>query len=80
MAVHPIAAYREAHGLTPAQFAKKIGAFRESASGARVTIARYESGARQPSINTARRIAKKTGIPLLALRPDLADVVREAAT
>lgn len=75
--VHPIAAYRKVHGLTQPQFAERIGLLRDSKNSAHVTVARWESGARTPSLDAARQIARVTGIPLLKLRPDLADVARE---
>lgn len=76
---HPITDYRKAHGLTQLAFAKKIGTLRDSEEGARVTVGRWESGERTPGITMSRKISRVTGIPLLVLRPDLADVAREAA-
>lgn len=77
--VHPIRAYRDEHGLSAHQFLERVGENYASVAGARVTVARYESGDRFPSIPRAQKIAKATGIPLLSLRPDLAEVAREAA-
>jgi transcriptional regulator with XRE-family HTH domain len=53
---HPIKAYREAHGLTQAQFAARVGT-------TQAVISEIEGGSRFPSGDMAFRIEDATGIP-----------------
>ena len=68
MSQHPITAYREAAGLSPKQFAAKIGV-------SRPTVSRWESGNRKPDREQVEKITKETGIPASALRPDWAELL-----
>ncbi len=44
----------------------------------RTTVARWETGTRNIDTDKLDDIAEKTGIPKRELRPDLAEVMREA--
>jgi transcriptional regulator with XRE-family HTH domain len=55
-----VAALREAAGLTQVQLAKLVGIGPDG-------ISRLESGARQPSPQTARRIADALGVEFAAI-------------
>ena len=70
--MHPLRTYRERTQKTQEGLARLLGVNR-------TTVARWETGARH--IDTARLddIAEKTGIAKKDLRPDLAEVMREAA-
>lgn len=64
--MNPIRAYREQRGLSQAAFGRLVGI-------PQTTIASYETGARNPSHRTAKRIHAQThgGLPVHALRPDI---------
>ena len=62
---HPICQYRHVNGLTLINLAEKIGV-------TKVTLSRWESGARKIRLDTVRRVSKVTGIPVRQLRPDIA--------
>ena len=69
-AVHPLVAYRRDNGLTQEGLAGLLKLSRE-------TVARYETGARTPRKQVAKRISEHTGIPvgtLLAGVPQTEDV------
>lgn len=73
--VHPLAAYRNKQEprLSQAQLASRLGV-------SRVTVTRWESGARKIDEEKLPKVSEETGIPKNALRPDLADLMREPAT
>ena len=64
--------YREQRGWTPAELARFLGEHR-------TTVHRWEAGARRIGRNKLEHVSEKTGIPKRELRPDLAEVMREAA-
>lgn len=72
--VHPLTAFRKNQEppLSQGDLAVLLGVARE-------TVTRWESGARKINELTLPVVAKKTGIPKRELRPDLAEVMREAA-
>lgn len=72
--VHPLTAFRKRHvpPLSKGELAARLGV-------SRVAVHRYESGERKPKINLLQKITAETGIPAEQLRPDLADLMREAA-
>lgn len=45
----------------------------------RVTVTRWESGARKVDQDLLPKVSETTGIPKRVLRPDLIEVMREAA-
>lgn len=67
--LHPLRAFREAQDppLSQEQLAALLGV-------SRVTVTRWESGARKPEPEELPAISKKTGIPAAKLRPDLAEL------
>lgn len=69
---HPLKNYRLRRGVTQDALAKELGV-------SSITVSRWETGARRvdPALLTA--IAEKTGIPVRDLRPDLAELVGDAA-
>jgi transcriptional regulator with XRE-family HTH domain len=54
MATHPLKRYRDARSLTQRELAAMIGT-------SDVTVARLETGTRQPSFDLMRRISEATG-------------------
>lgn len=72
--VHPLKAFREKQEppLSQGDLADLLGVARE-------TVTRWESGARKISEPNLPVVSEKTGIPKRELRPDLAEVMREAA-
>jgi len=64
--------YRAERGWTPAELARFL-------EQGRPTVHRWETGARKIDEEYLDDVAKKTGIPKRELRPDLAEVMREAA-
>lgn len=71
MGIHPLKAYREKHGLRPAQLARFLGVTRP-------TVHRWETGERQVALRLLDDVAEKTGIPKAELRPDLAELMEAA--
>ncbi len=73
MEVHPLKAFRENQQppLSQGDLATLLGVARE-------TVTRWESGARKIETDLLPQVAEKTGIPKRELRPDLAEVMREA--
>jgi transcriptional regulator with XRE-family HTH domain len=69
---HPLRAYRDQRGQTQDALAKELGV-------SSITISRWETGARKIDADLLPAISEKTGIPKRDLRPDLAEVMREAA-
>lgn len=64
--------YRVKQGWTFADLARFL-------EECRPTVHHWETGARKIGRKKLERIAEKTGIPKRELRPDLAEVMREAA-
>lgn len=71
-ASHPLKTYREANGLTQEALGKELGV-------TDVTISRWETGARRIDDDLLPKVAEKTGIPKTELRPDLVELLKEAA-
>lgn len=71
---HPLTDFRNKHDpkLSQGDLAIMLGVARE-------TVTRWESGARRINEQILPTVAAKTKIPRRELRPDLADVMREAA-
>lgn len=71
---HPLTDFRNNHQppLSQGDLATMLGVARE-------TVTRWESGARKINEQALPVVAEKTGIPKRELRPDLAEVMREAA-
>ena len=69
---HPLRAYRDSRGLTQDVLAKELGV-------TSISVSRWETGARQIDPTKLDLVSEKTGIPKRELRPDLAEVMREAA-
>jgi transcriptional regulator with XRE-family HTH domain len=74
MKIHPLKAFRENQipPLSQEQLAKLLNV-------SRVTVTRWESGARKIHDEKLPVVSAKTGIPRTKLRPDLAALMREAA-
>ena len=72
MADHALKTYRTEQGLTQDALAKQLGVHP-------LTVSRWEIGARKIDTTKLDGISEKTGIPKRDLRPDLAEVMREAA-
>ena len=72
MSNHPLKSYRSEAGLTQNALAKELGV-------SSITVSRWETGARKIDRTKLEIVAEKTGIPKRELRPDLAEVMREAA-
>lgn len=64
--------YREKQGMTPAEFARFL-------NQPRPTVHRWETGERKIGRSKLPEVSEKTGIPRRDLRPDLADLMNEAA-
>lgn len=71
---HPLKEFRERHDppMSQDQLAKLIGVDR-------VSVTRWECGARLPAPSHLAKIKEVTGIKPQALRPDLAEIMDEAA-
>lgn len=69
---HPLKAYRDQNGITQDALAKELGV-------SSITVSRWETGMRKIARDKLTSVAEKTGIPKRELRPDLAEVMREAA-
>ena len=69
---HPLRAYRNSRGFTQDALAKELGV-------TSITVSRWETGARKIDTDLLPGISEKTGISKQDLRPDLAEVMREAA-
>lgn len=70
--MHPLKAHRKAFGLTQKALADLLGVERE-------TVARWETGRLNIGTDSLGKVAEATGIPRAVLRPDLAEIMREAA-
>lgn len=72
--IHPLKAYRRRHDppLSKSQLAKRLGV-------SRVAVSRYESGSRKPDLKLLAKFTAETGISAEELRPDLAELMGEAA-
>ncbi len=64
--------YRQERGWRPVDLARFL-------EQPRPTVHRWETGARKIDEERLDDVSKKTGIPKRELRPDLAEVMREAA-
>lgn len=73
-ATHPLKKYRRSQSprLTQGRLAKALRV-------SRTTVARWEIGARKIDPELVAIISAMTGIPKRELRPDLADLMKEAA-
>ncbi len=69
---HPLKNFRSERGLTQ----EALAALLEVDP---ITVSRWETGARRIDEKLLQAVAEKTGIPKRELRPDLAEVMREAA-
>lgn len=71
---HPLKTFREEHHppLTKAELADLLGV-------ARLTVHRWETGKRRIKSDLVGSVSEKTGIPKRQLRPDLAELIEEAA-
>lgn len=71
---HPLTEFRNNHQpkLSQGDLASMLGVARE-------TVTRWESGTRKIDEKILPVVAARTKIPKRELRPDLADVMREAA-
>jgi len=71
--IHPLRSYRENHDpkLSQAALAEKLGVNR-------LTVVRWETGARKIDRSKLSNVASKTGIPKSKLRPDLAELMGSA--
>ena len=72
--IHPLRAFREKQNppLSQDQLADLLGV-------TRVTVWRWETGARQVDVELLPAVSEKTSIPAADLRPDLAALMRGAA-
>ncbi|MCB1767535.1 MAG: helix-turn-helix transcriptional regulator [Candidatus Competibacteraceae bacterium] len=66
VSMNPIRSYRKQHGLSQTAFGRLVGL-------PQTTVSSYESGVRNPSHRTAKRIHDKTNgeLPIHALLPDI---------
>lgn len=71
-AIPQLKTYRAANGLSQKAAAEKVAVARE-------TWARWEIGTHKIDDDLLPLVAETTGIPKRELRPDLAEVMREAA-
>lgn len=69
---NPLKAFRKAHDLTQEALGKEL-----EVSGQ--TVWRWESGDRKISRSLLTKVSDYTGIPARELRPDLAELMNEAA-
>lgn len=70
---HPLAKYRKDHGdMSREALGQKIGV-------SDVTVGRWEGGKRKIDVALLPKVSQITGIAKSELRPDLADVMNEAA-
>jgi transcriptional regulator with XRE-family HTH domain len=71
--LHPLAAYRDRQDpkMSQADLGRLLGV-------TRVTVHRWESGARKIDPELVASISQKTGIPGRLLRPDLASMMEPA--
>jgi transcriptional regulator with XRE-family HTH domain len=69
--IHPLKSFRENHDpkLSQDQLADLLGV-------SRVTVTRWESGARKLGPELLQLVSERTGIAPADLRPDLADLLR----
>lgn len=67
---HPLQVYRESFDphMKQAELARKLEV-------ARITVKRWETGARKIDAELAPSVSEKTGIPVAELRPDLAKLL-----
>lgn len=71
--IHPLKTYRGENGaLTQQGLADLLNV-------SRTTVARWETGSRKIGRDSLRAVTEKTGIPARDLRPDLAELMNEAA-
>ncbi len=70
--IHPLKTYRKTADLTQLELADKLGV-------TRTTVARWEGGKRKVDRELVLTVSEKTGIPKRDLRPDLAELMGEAA-
>jgi transcriptional regulator with XRE-family HTH domain len=70
--IHPLKAFRELRQLSPADLARLL----EVSPAA---VSRWESGERNVDRRLLPKITEKTGISAKELRPDLAELMSEAA-
>jgi transcriptional regulator with XRE-family HTH domain len=68
MPVHPLTQFRENHGLTKTELARRIGV-------SKTTVMRWEKGSRNVELDLLQRVSKATGISARLLRPDLAEAI-----
>jgi transcriptional regulator with XRE-family HTH domain len=64
--------YRAARGITQTQLGDELGV-------TMMTVSRWETGLRKIDKGMLPHVAAKTGIPKKLLRPDLAELLEEAA-
>ena len=69
---HPLKTYRDKREITQEALGKELGV-------TDVTISRWETGARKIDDELLPMVSEKTGIPKSKLRPDLAELLSEAA-
>lgn len=71
---HPLKTFREKQSppLSKAQLADLLGV-------ARLTVHRWETGKRRINGDLVGTVSEKTGIPKRELRPDLVELIEEAA-
>ena len=67
--IHPLKSYRKRKRLTQDQLSKRLGV-------ARVTLARWETGARNIDDDLLPKVSALTGIPRPLLRPDLSKLLQ----
>jgi transcriptional regulator with XRE-family HTH domain len=68
MQAHPLKVYRKTRKLTQTMLAQELGV-------TSISVSRWETGSRKIDLDLLSEIAKKTGIPKLKLRPDLAAIL-----
>jgi transcriptional regulator with XRE-family HTH domain len=64
--------YRDRHGLTQAELARKLDV-------AQKTVSRWEAGSRLVDLELVPRVASELDISAAELRPDLAKILGSAA-
>jgi transcriptional regulator with XRE-family HTH domain len=65
---HPLREFRLKNGMSQEKLGQMLGYHR-------LTIMKWESGRRKPSLSELPGISEKTGIPARDLRPDLAKIL-----